>query len=803
MDAIYARQSVDKADSLSIQGQIDLCRRETGANAKVYQDKGYSGKNTNRPAFRRLMADVERGLIGKIVVYRLDRFSRSIADFGRLWEVLSRCRVEFVSIHETFDTSTPMGRAMLNIIMVFAQLERETTAQRVKDNYYQRAGLGAWPGGPAPYGFQVGRLPGPDGVLLPSLLPDGHASQVEELFSAYAQPEATLGSVVRALNAAGIPGPRRAVWDNVALSRILHSPAYVRADREVYVYYQARGVSLAQPPEAFDGRRAGLLVGKRDRAGAGDGEGPRLSLSLHEGLISAQLWLTCQYKLERNRQLGGQGRGKHTWLSGLLKCGVCGYAVKVNREGSRRYLQCSGRSNLKVCRASIRADLSALERAVAAHLEEMLHAQRAEPPARDPETDRALRSIEEKIGRLIAALAGSSAVTAAHIDRAVQALEAERQALQARVPRPTRPPRFSALSFEEKKQTAARYIREIRLTGSQAAVVWRSETAVEPVSLFVVEEEGHRAEGPGQRIDPVEHQDAVGERHGDGEEAHPHHTPKDQHHRHGHDGAPRAPEHRRDRVGEGQEEEKERGGAGLGHTDTNDLRIGVEGGDELGSKEEHRHTDELGQHHRGPDAEPRPLPGPLVLRGAQVLADKGGEGHGEAGDGQEAEALDLGVGAHPGHGQLPEGVDVGLDHYVGKGDDGALEPGGQAHLDDLTEKPGRKTHLPQVQPVVPVGAEQLDETEKGTDQLGDHRGDGRPLHPHAKAPDEGDVQHDIDQRGHDQVIERVAAVPHGLEDTHEDIVHHKAQGPGEIDAQIGHRVSHDHLRGGHEPEDLG
>ena len=171
MDAIYARQSVDKADSLSIQGQIDLCRRETGANAKVYQDKGYSGKNTNRPAFRRLMADVERGLIGKIVVYRLDRFSRSIADFGRLWETLSRCRVEFVSIHETFDTSTPMGRAMLNIIMVFVQLERETTAQRVKDNYYQRAGLGAWPGGPAPYGFQLGKLPGPEGNLLPALLP--------------------------------------------------------------------------------------------------------------------------------------------------------------------------------------------------------------------------------------------------------------------------------------------------------------------------------------------------------------------------------------------------------------------------------------------------------------------------------------------------------------------------------------------------------------------------------------------------------------------------------------------------------
>ena len=160
MDAIYARQSVDKADSLSIQGQIDLCRQKAGAEFRIYQDKGYSGKNTNRPAFQRMIEDVEKGLVQKIIVYRLDRFSRSIADFGRLWEILKRHSVEFVSINETFDTSTPMGRAMLNIIMVFAQLERETTAERVRDNYYQRAKLGSWPGGPAPMAFPSGSCRG-------------------------------------------------------------------------------------------------------------------------------------------------------------------------------------------------------------------------------------------------------------------------------------------------------------------------------------------------------------------------------------------------------------------------------------------------------------------------------------------------------------------------------------------------------------------------------------------------------------------------------------------------------------------
>lgn len=92
----------------------------------------------------------------KIIVCWLDRFSRSIADFGRLWKILKKRNVEFISINEAFDTSNPMSHAVLNTIMVFAQLEREVTAERVRDNYYQRARLDSWPGGPAPFGFSVG-----------------------------------------------------------------------------------------------------------------------------------------------------------------------------------------------------------------------------------------------------------------------------------------------------------------------------------------------------------------------------------------------------------------------------------------------------------------------------------------------------------------------------------------------------------------------------------------------------------------------------------------------------------------------
>ena len=200
MNAAYARQSVEKKNSISIEGQIELCENTAGEKLKVYKDRGYSGKNTDRPGFQKLLKDIEANKIEKLYVYRLDRFSRSVADFGRLWETLKAHNVEFVSVNENFDTSTPMGRAMLHIIMVFAQLERETTAERVKDNYYRRASLGAWPGGPAPYGFSNGRSHDTSGRLVPTLeLEPAQSKIVQRIYEDYMKEGATLGSVAQGL----------------------------------------------------------------------------------------------------------------------------------------------------------------------------------------------------------------------------------------------------------------------------------------------------------------------------------------------------------------------------------------------------------------------------------------------------------------------------------------------------------------------------------------------------------------------------------------------------------------------------
>ncbi len=122
---------------------------------REYRDKGYSGKNTDRPKFQELIRDIEKGQISTVVVYKLDRISRSIIDFATMMELFQRYNVEFVSATEKFDTSTPMGRAMLNICIVFAQLERETIQRRVQDAYYSRCERGFHMSGKAPYGYRL------------------------------------------------------------------------------------------------------------------------------------------------------------------------------------------------------------------------------------------------------------------------------------------------------------------------------------------------------------------------------------------------------------------------------------------------------------------------------------------------------------------------------------------------------------------------------------------------------------------------------------------------------------------------
>lgn len=481
-DVVYARQSLFKKDSISIASQIDLCRRAAGVDLKEYKDAGYSGKNTARPDFQRLIKDIKADKIRTLYVYRLDRFSRSVADFSQLWEILQEHGVEFVSVNENFDTKTPMGRAMLQIIMIFAQLERETTAERVKDNYYRRVALGSWPGGPGPYGFDVKKVVGPEGQLVSQLFPNEKMETVIRIFQEYAEEDMSLSKLARKLTNEEVPGARRKAWDSVAVSRILHSPAYVKADEEVRLHYLSRGAKVSSPEEAFDGIHGAVLVGKRK---ASDRKYTRLddhtvSVLQSEGVISSELWLRCQAKLALNQQIGNNGKGTSTWLTGLLKCASCGYALKVLKENTSRWLVCSGRYNLNHCDASIHVKLDELERSAQEGIEKLLEECPVEVPdtgREDPVTQK-LAELERRADRLLDAFAESDDLPPDYLQRGLARIEKEREAIlemqtrqHAKVVLPEKLI-FSQLSFEEKKLVAAQFIKRVHVGEHSAEIVW-------------------------------------------------------------------------------------------------------------------------------------------------------------------------------------------------------------------------------------------------------------------------------------------------------------------------------------------
>jgi DNA invertase Pin-like site-specific DNA recombinase len=164
--AIYTRVSTDERLDMEF-NSLDA-QREAGAAyvesqrhegwlpvGDRYDDGGFSGGTLERPALKRLLADIEGGRIDVVVVYKIDRLSRSLMDFAKLVEVFDRCEVTFVSITQSFNTTTSMGRLTLNILLSFAQFEREVIGERVRDKIAASRKKGLWMGGMPPLGYDV------------------------------------------------------------------------------------------------------------------------------------------------------------------------------------------------------------------------------------------------------------------------------------------------------------------------------------------------------------------------------------------------------------------------------------------------------------------------------------------------------------------------------------------------------------------------------------------------------------------------------------------------------------------------
>lgn len=356
MIAVYARQSVDKKDSISIETQIEFCKKQfADEKYKVYKDKGYSGSNINRPAFEKMVDDIKCGKIEKVIVYRIDRISRSLLDFANIIDMFSKYNVEFLSSTEKFDTSTPIGRAMLNIIMVFAQLERETIQLRIKDNYYSRGKLGMYMGGQIPFGYI--KIPYPLGGRKASTYgpnPD-NIDFLKEIYEMYSLQQ-SCGEITKYLNDKNIKTASGGIWANNKVSRILRNPCYVKADADIYSYYKNLGVIIDNDISDFVGVYGCFLYGRTDRDKNKYTKdslfGQHLCISVHEGVIDSKMWLECQYKLDNSVCIKNNGKGKLSWLSGLTKCAKCNYAMVARNTGKKehhKYFYCKGKYAYKIC----------------------------------------------------------------------------------------------------------------------------------------------------------------------------------------------------------------------------------------------------------------------------------------------------------------------------------------------------------------------------------------------------------------------------------------------------------------------
>ena len=339
--AIYSRKSKFTGKGESIGNQVELCRdyvcnmfgEEYRDWCVVFEDEGFSGGNLKRPAFQKMMAEVRNHQFKAIVVYRLDRISRNISDFTGLIDELTKLDVSFVSIREQFDTSTPMGRAMMFIISVFSQLERETIAERIRDNMHELAKTGRWLGGNAPLGYRSEGVTkvAVDGKARRSFMLVPVAEEIsipKMIFDLYTEMD-SLTAVEAEMLRRRIKTRQGKDFTRFAIKSILQNPVYMVADGDAYNYFVDQEADVCYPKEAFDGSFGIMAYNRTDQE---KGRSMILlpvtqwiiAIGKHSGIIPAKQWIKVQESLDRNKSKAyRKARSNEALLTGLLFCS-CG-----------------------------------------------------------------------------------------------------------------------------------------------------------------------------------------------------------------------------------------------------------------------------------------------------------------------------------------------------------------------------------------------------------------------------------------------------------------------------------------------
>ena len=341
---IYTRKSVFSDKSDSTESQANMCKEYAKNNYKItsitkYEDEGFTGANTNRPSFTRLIKDVTDKKIDIVICYKIDRISRNVLDFSSTFDTLQKHNVQFVSVKEQIDTSTPLGRAMMYICSVFAQMERETTAERVKDSMIELAKSGKWAGGKAPIGFKRKRitLNGKHHTILEKN--DDELTFLNMIFDTFIEGYSLSGLETYFRNK-GIKTLSDNYLSSSQLHQILTTPHYVEATPEIYNYFKSKGCVMATNKEKFDGKH-GIIVygrtsgGKKKTHTVNTADKWIVSIGLHKPIITSKKWLAVQECFGKNK-FDKTRKHEIGLLKGIVKC-KCGYTMRVQHKVDKIY----------------------------------------------------------------------------------------------------------------------------------------------------------------------------------------------------------------------------------------------------------------------------------------------------------------------------------------------------------------------------------------------------------------------------------------------------------------------------------
>ena len=292
--AIYIRVStqyqVDRA-SLPVQREelINYAKYALDiTDCVVFEDAGYSAKNTDRPDYQRMMARVRTGEFSHLLVWKIDRISRNLLDFAAMYAELKKLGIVFVSKNEQFDTSSAMGEAMLKIILVFAELERNMTSERVSAVMLSRANDGIWNGGKVPFGYAYDKDSKQFSII------EDEAQVVLHIYDLYESVK-SLTTVAKSLNEKGVRSRTGKPWNPTTVRTMLTNPFYAGTYRYNYRDESSKSFTVKDKDEWV------LVLDQRGWAGAG---------------------MTYQRK---NIHI----------FAGLLKCGCCGYTMIASPDRER------------------------------------------------------------------------------------------------------------------------------------------------------------------------------------------------------------------------------------------------------------------------------------------------------------------------------------------------------------------------------------------------------------------------------------------------------------------------------------